>query len=257
MTEQKDQGSVAQETRPSGGETLLPCPFCGGRANIYVNEVDFVTKWSVGCGDCNCNMDVCEDTPADATVEWNARTPVPSGQTSAPAQEKHMTLWGQIAEVYGNLDAEDCNFVDREWARMRGYIPPTDGTSTLVRSGQMNVHMQCDRCGEIDFADGALCKACAGPSSSPSPGVTVQTNATIGDAIIAGIDPDLPVLEQMNNIATSLERAGYEIVERRSACAPSVTPEAIEAALSLIRNQLAMTSDRTLLAVSSTDGTQQ
>lgn len=54
-------------------EGLLPCPFCGGGANVYENEVDFVTKWSVGCGDCNCNMDVCEDTPADAAVEWNTR----------------------------------------------------------------------------------------------------------------------------------------------------------------------------------------
>jgi len=54
-------------------QALLGCPFCGGRANVYVNEVDSVTKWSVGCGDCACNMDVCEDTPADAAVEWNTR----------------------------------------------------------------------------------------------------------------------------------------------------------------------------------------
>lgn len=59
-------------------DDLLPCPFCGGRANVYENQVDFVTKWSVGCGDCNCNMDVCEDTPADAGVEWNTRHPVSS-----------------------------------------------------------------------------------------------------------------------------------------------------------------------------------
>jgi Lar family restriction alleviation protein len=66
-----------------GSEELLPCPFCGGRANVYKNEVDFITKWSVGCGDCNCNMDVCEDTPADAAVEWNTRAPA----QSAPPQE--------------------------------------------------------------------------------------------------------------------------------------------------------------------------
>lgn len=55
-------------------DKLLPCPFCGGRANVYINEVNFVTKWSVGCGDCNCNIDCCEDTPADAAVEWNTRS---------------------------------------------------------------------------------------------------------------------------------------------------------------------------------------
>jgi Lar family restriction alleviation protein len=62
----------------SGSSGLLPCPFCGGKANVYENEVDFVTKWSVGCGDCNCNMDVCEDTPADAAVVWNTRIPGPA-----------------------------------------------------------------------------------------------------------------------------------------------------------------------------------
>jgi hypothetical protein len=29
------------------------------------------------------------------------------------------------------MDAEDCAMIDREWARMRGYILPTIGTSTL------------------------------------------------------------------------------------------------------------------------------
>jgi hypothetical protein len=37
------------------------------------------------------------------------------------------TLSGMIAAIYGSLDAEDCAAVDREWARMRGYILPTDG----------------------------------------------------------------------------------------------------------------------------------
>lgn len=43
-----------------------------------------------------------------------------------------MTLWGQIAAVYGNLDAEDCAWVDREWMKMRKIateqaVPPQDG----------------------------------------------------------------------------------------------------------------------------------
>lgn len=42
------------------------------------------------------------------------------------------TLWGQIAAIYGQLDAEDCKWIDREWAKQRGYILPTDGTSTLA-----------------------------------------------------------------------------------------------------------------------------
>ena len=42
------------------------------------------------------------------------------------------TLCGTIAAIYGELDAEDCAMVDREWARMRGYILPTNGTAALA-----------------------------------------------------------------------------------------------------------------------------
>jgi hypothetical protein len=36
-----------------------------------------------------------------------------------------------IAAIYSSLDTEDCKRIDREWAKMRGYIIPADGTSTL------------------------------------------------------------------------------------------------------------------------------
>lgn len=49
------------------------------------------------------------------------------------AKKRPDTLPGMIADVYGELDAEDCTMVDREWARQRGYILPTNGTSQLSR----------------------------------------------------------------------------------------------------------------------------
>lgn len=49
------------------------------------------------------------------------------------------TLCGMIAAIYGELDAEDCARIDREWARMRGYILPTDGTSTVSRPNGVTV----------------------------------------------------------------------------------------------------------------------
>lgn len=49
------------------------------------------------------------------------------------ATKRPETLAGRIAEIYGELDAEDCAMIDREWARMRGYILPSNGTSTLTR----------------------------------------------------------------------------------------------------------------------------
>lgn len=56
---------------------LLPCPFCGGRANFYENAIDFVPKWSVGCDDCEANLDVCEDEKLEAAEVWNTRHPAP------------------------------------------------------------------------------------------------------------------------------------------------------------------------------------
>jgi Lar family restriction alleviation protein len=69
---------MTERTQPMTA-TLLPCPFCGGRANLYTNKVDFVEKWSVGCGDCNADMDACEDTQAEAAEAWNTRSTSPSG----------------------------------------------------------------------------------------------------------------------------------------------------------------------------------
>ncbi len=46
------------------------------------------------------------------------------------------TLHGMIAAIYGSLDAEDCAMVDREWAKMRGYILPTGGSSRLQEEGK-------------------------------------------------------------------------------------------------------------------------
>lgn len=54
----------------------------------------------------------------------------------AQAEVKPSTLPGMIAAIYGELDRDDCAWIDGVWARMRGYILPKDGTSTLQRSGQ-------------------------------------------------------------------------------------------------------------------------
>lgn len=51
----------------------------------------------------------------------------PDSRTAEPA-----TLRGMIAAIYGKLDAEDCAMIDREWAKQRGYILPTNGTAALA-----------------------------------------------------------------------------------------------------------------------------
>jgi len=55
-----------------------------------------------------------------------------AGAIRAMVVPQPMTLWGQIAAVYGNLDAEDCAWVDREWMKMRKIatepaVSPQDG----------------------------------------------------------------------------------------------------------------------------------
>lgn len=56
-------------------EKLLPCPFCGGEADIeeipgspFTNEP---YTWAVGCN--SCNIGWYEETQAEATSKWNRR----------------------------------------------------------------------------------------------------------------------------------------------------------------------------------------
>lgn len=58
----------------AGSADLKPCPFCGGPAYFYENEVDFIPKCSVACDECPAGFDACEDTKAEVAALWNART---------------------------------------------------------------------------------------------------------------------------------------------------------------------------------------
>lgn len=73
-------GGADTQCSAGNGDDLLPCPFCGGEADFYENWVDHERKWSVSCGDCNANLDVCEDTKTEAAAHWNVRLrAVPQG----------------------------------------------------------------------------------------------------------------------------------------------------------------------------------
>ncbi len=54
--------------------------------------------------------------------------------TKQVEQRTPKTLGGMIAAVYGDMDAEDCSFIDFEWARQRGYILPDNATGQLAHA---------------------------------------------------------------------------------------------------------------------------
>ena len=94
---------------------------------------------------------------AETKPKW-ANRPAGAFPEMAPSAQPQ-TLWGMIAAIYGSLDAEDCKRVDREWARMRGYILPTDGTSRLSSTSRatacqhaailsLDGKWHCQKCGD-------------------------------------------------------------------------------------------------------------
>lgn len=86
-----------------------------------------------------------------------------------------LTLGGTIAAVYGSFDAEDCTLIDREWARQRGYILPTDGTATLNRMtletvrqvGAAREKRLAQALGELEAARDYVLKAIASYDGDP------------------------------------------------------------------------------------------
>jgi len=61
---------------------LMPCPFCGGNAEVFYNDYsDYPDHWyyDVVCEDCIQESAIKED----AIKAWNTRAPVPNPETSS------------------------------------------------------------------------------------------------------------------------------------------------------------------------------
>lgn len=43
-----------------------------------------------------------------------------STAAQSDARNSHSTLWGMFAEIYRGMDAEDRQWIDREWVKWRG-----------------------------------------------------------------------------------------------------------------------------------------
>lgn len=88
MSDKKASDKKASEHKTS--DKLLPCPFCGGEAELYSYEAErviydsdtlgyvdteYFTKYGVSCTGCNCLMAEYK-SEEHATAEWNTRKPM-------------------------------------------------------------------------------------------------------------------------------------------------------------------------------------
>lgn len=99
-------------TDRGGAVALLPCPFCGGKADVHVGRHAF-TDAIVECDACNCEgplQDEDGDLPHEkiskAIVAWNHRHPTP--QTDTDAREKVVEALERLSEWRDRMMTDPC-----------------------------------------------------------------------------------------------------------------------------------------------------
>ena len=100
--------------------TLLPCPFCGGEAEIWRASADPKRPAWVGCmGRCAVLVSREYETTEEAIAAWNRRTPpaVPDGWVMVPREPTdEMTDKGESALIAGPLEKEFKDAPSATWA---------------------------------------------------------------------------------------------------------------------------------------------
>jgi len=87
---------------PAADHTLLPCPFCGGKAGVIQLTGD--GPRTVECDECHCRS--CWGTEEEVIAAWNRRIPpaVPEGWGSAALEEDNRRLREAIRKADRRLD---------------------------------------------------------------------------------------------------------------------------------------------------------
>lgn len=114
---------------------LLPCPFCGGEAELERSHERFeyctggpnsVMEWGyyVYCTKCSAGtsaVDVPPPSPEEAAAEWNQRTPVPFAiEVQPPAHvREHVAL-----VMEGDYSADELRFVVYNDAQRDEWLQP-------------------------------------------------------------------------------------------------------------------------------------
>lgn len=111
------------------GKALAATPAVGGELADAIDSANLVTlhHWNAMKG----WNDETELTDKDQTLLAAALRAQPASLLRGREPE---TLGGQINAIYGNLDAEDCAWIDREWMKLRGIIaaPPEQHAANKV-----------------------------------------------------------------------------------------------------------------------------
>lgn len=97
----KEAAKRLDEVRAGSSKSeLLPCPFCGGEAEILTAEsMNGGYLFGIMCNDCRSRGDVY-DTEAEAVAAWNTRAELGSGTCEWNLSEKRPNAKGDDY-VYG------------------------------------------------------------------------------------------------------------------------------------------------------------
>lgn len=88
MSEPKDKAVVASVD----SIVLLPCPFCGGDAEIlessYKPNSNTIYEYKAYCIQCNAEIVACSGSKSEAAADWNRRDGDPCPHNAADQQAR-------------------------------------------------------------------------------------------------------------------------------------------------------------------------